>query len=267
MKLPKGILILALAVAAGLVAAVGIHQYVTIKTRVVEKPTQQVLVAAAEIAPGTALAPNLVKTQTYPKEVVPEGAFSRYEAVKDRVVIVPLTKGEPILIHKLAPEGTEAGIAGLLGKGKRAMSIRVDDVSGNAGFIKPGDHVDVLMSIQLPHDNEQHYSKTILQNLVVLSCGQIWEQQQKDQKPVIVKTVTLEVTPEEGEILNLASNQGKIRLALRNKNHLEIAQTRGVLTSQLVSLPKPPETAKTSGSKPEMAVEIIKGLIRSKVSI
>ncbi|MGQ9687663.1 MAG: Flp pilus assembly protein CpaB [Desulfobaccales bacterium] len=267
MKLPKGILFIIVAVAAGLMAAVGIHKYVTFKTRVVQKPMTQVVVAAAEITPGTALAPTLVKTVSWPAELAPQGAVSRYEAVKDRVVIVPLNKGEPILMAKLAPEGTEAGISGLLSNAKRAMSIRVDDVSGNAGFIKPGDHVDVLMSIQLPNDNDQHYSKTILQNLVVLSCGQIWEQQQKDQKPVIVKTVTLEVKPEEAEVLNLASNQGKIRLALRSRNNLEIAHTGGVLTSHLVSLPRPQETAAPPTPKREMAVEVIKGMTRSKANI
>lgn len=269
MKLPKGILFIVLAVVAGLVATVGIHQYVSLKTRVVQRPMAPVVVAAQEISPGTALSSNLVKTVSWPQELVPQGAPPNFEAIKDRVVIVSVNKGEPILMNKLAPEGTVAGLSGLLSEGKRAISVRVDDVSGNAGFIKPGDHVDVLMSIAVPNDNDQHYSKTILQNIVVLSSGQIWEQQQQDQKPVIVKTVTLEVSPDQGEILDLASNQGKIRLVLRSRNNLEVAQTRGVVTSQLVNVltPKSTPVAVTTSAKREASIEVIKGMDRSKATI
>jgi pilus assembly protein CpaB len=268
MKLPKGVLYIVLAVVAGLVATVTIHQYVSMKTRVVKKPVASVVVASMEIAPGTALSPSEVKTVDWPQELVPPGAPSSYAAIKDRVVIVPLSKGEPILMNKLAPEGTMAGLGGLLSEGDRAISVRVDDVSGNAGFIKPGDHVDVLMSIPVPNSQEEHYSKTILQNLAVLSTGQIWEQRQEDQKPVIVKTVTLEVKPDQGEILDLASNQGKIRLVLRSRNNVEIAQTSGVVTSQLVHVftPKSKPVVVTN-SKREAEIEVIKGMDRTKTAI
>lgn len=267
-KLPRGILYIVVAVVVGLVATVLIHQYVSIKTRIVKKPTAPVVVATAEISPGTALGSTLVKQVAWPQELVPQGAPASLEAVKDRVVIVPLSKGEPILMSKLAPEGTAAGLGGLLNDGKRAITVRVDDVSGNAGFIRPGDHVDVLMSMQVPSNTDQHYSKVILQNIVVLSSGQIWEQQQQDQKPVVVKTVTLEVTPDEGEILNLASNQGKIRLALRSRNNLETAYTRGVVTSQLVNVPTSQASPSVvPSSKKEVAIEVIKGMNRSKDTI
>jgi pilus assembly protein CpaB len=269
MKLPKGIIYIVLAVVAGLVATVSIHQYVSVKTRVVKKPTSTVVVAGGEISPGTALTSSMVQAVSWPQELVPPGAPTTYEAVKDRVVIVPLSKGEPIMMNKLAPEGTLAGLGGLLGDGKRAISVRVDDVSGNAGFIKPGDHVDVLLTISVPNNNDEHYSRTILQNIVVLSSGQIWEQQQQDQKPVIVKTVTLEVKPGDAEILDLASNQGKIRLSLRGRNNLETAQTSGVVTSQLVNImsPKPSRAPVAVAPKNEMAIEVIKGMDRSKSNI
>jgi len=268
MKLPKGVLYIVLAVVAGLVATVSIHRYVTTKTRVVKKPTARVLVASAEISPGTALTPSHVKNVTWPKELVPQGAPATFDAVKDRVVIMPLNRGEPILMNKLAPEGTAAGLGGLLSDGKRAMTVRVDDVSGVAGFVKPGDHVDVLMSIAVPNQSEEQYSKVILQNIVVLSTGQIWEQQQQDQKPVVVNTVTLEVAPDQGETLNLASHQGKIRLALRSRNNLETASTGGVVTSQLVNLPRPQvASVPMTTSKPGRGIEVIKGMERTKSSI
>ena len=268
MKLPKGVLYIVLAVVAGLVATVSVHKYVSLKTRVVQKPMAPVVVASEEIAPGTALSTSVVKTVSWPQELVPPGAPPNYEAVKDRVVIVPVSKGEPILMTKLAPEGTIAGLGGLLSEGNRAISVRVDDVSGNAGFIKPGDHVDVLMSMPVPNSHEEHYSKTILQNIVVLSTGQIWEQQQQDQKPVIVKTVTLEVKPEQGEILDLASNQGKIRLVLRSRNNLEVAQTNGVVTSQLVNVFTPKsKPVVVANSKRDAEIEVIKGMDRTKASM
>lgn len=269
MKLPRGVMYIVLAVVAGLVATVGIHQYVAMKTRVVKRPTETVVVAGGEISPGTALTSAIVQTVSWPQELVPPGAPSTYEAIKDRVVIVPLAKGEPILLSKLAPEGTPPGIGGLLTDGLRAVSVRVDDVSGNAGFIRPGDHVDVLLTISVPGNNEEQYSRTILQNIAVLSCGQIWEQQQQDQKPVIVKTVTMEVKPTDAEILDLASNQGKIRLALRGRNSQETAQTNGVVTSQLVNVasPKPTQAPVAVAPKQEMAIEVIKRMDRSKASL
>ena len=269
MKLPKGVLFIVLAVVAGLVATVSIHQYVSMKTRVVKKPTSTVVVAGGDISPGTALTSSMVHAVTWPQELVPPGAPSSYEAIKERVVIVPLSKGEPILMSKLAPEGTIAGLGSLLTDGMRALSVRVDDVSGNAGFIKPGDHVDVLLTIQVPGNNDEHYSRTILQNIAVLSCGQIWEQQQQDQKPVIVKTVTLEVKPADAETLDLASNQGKIRLALRGRNSLETAQTNGVVTSQLVNVvsSKPNRAPVKMAQKDEMSIEVIKGMDRNKETI
>jgi pilus assembly protein CpaB len=268
MKLPKGVLYIVLAVVAGLVATVSIHKYVALKTRVVQKPTASVVVATVDIPPGTALSSSQVKTVAWPQELVPPGAPPTLAAINNRVVIVPVSKGEPILMSKLAPEGTLAGLGGLLNEDMRAISVRVDDVSGNAGFIKPGDHVDVLMSMAVPNAQDEHYSKTILQNIVVLSTGQIWEQQQQDQKPVIVKTVTLEVKPNQGEILDLASNQGKIRLVLRSRNNLEVAQTNGVVTSQLVNVSTPKsKPVVVANSKREAEIEVIKGMDRSKASI
>lgn len=268
MKLPKGALYIVLAVVAGLIATVTVHKYVSLKTRVVTRPMAPVVVASQEIAPGTALSSSVVKTVSWPQELVPPGVPSSLAAVHERVVVIPISKGEPILMSKLAPEGTLAGLGGLLTEGNRAISVRVDDVSGNAGFIKPGDHVDVLMSIAVPNAQDEHYSKTILQNIVVLSTGQIWEQQQQDQKPVIVKTVTLEVKPDQGEVLDLASNQGKIRLVLRSRNNLHIADTHGVVTSQLVNVFTPKsKPVVVANTKREAEIEVIKGMDRTKTSM
>ena len=166
----------------------------------------------------------------------------------------------------LAPVGTAAGLSGILPDGKRALTVKVDEVAGVAGFLHPGDHVDVLMD--LPFDeSKDHYSKTILNDIPVLTTGQIW-QQKGDSKPVVVNTVTLELTPEESEVLNLASNQGKIRLALRNRNNRTIAQTSGVTTSILLSGLAPKKTTEVAQTnRQERRVEVIKGLDRTEAKL
>ena len=134
----------------------------------------------------------------------------------------------------LAPEGTAAGLSGILEDGKRALTVKVDEVAGVAGFLHPGDHVDVLMDMAMKGESKsEHFSKTILHDISILTTGQIWEQK-GENKPMVVNTVTLELTPEQAEVLNLASNEGKIRLALRNRNNKTIAQTQGVTTSLLL---------------------------------
>ena len=122
-----------------------------------------------------------------------------------------IAKGEPVLEYKLAPEGTRAGLGGLLDENKLAVTVKTDEVTGVAGFINPGDRVDVMVEMQEPGgEGGEHFSKIILQNLKVLSTGQVWEQTKGKEKPDVVPTVTLEVTPEQAETLNLASLQGRI---------------------------------------------------------
>jgi pilus assembly protein CpaB len=144
--------------------------------------------------------------------------------------------------------------------------VRVDDVSGVAGFVHPRDKVDILVDMKMPSGTDS-FSKTILQNITVMTIGQTWEQ--KENKPVVVNTVTLEVTPEQAEVLNLASSEGKIRLALRGRRNETIVETTGVASSQLFAGVKndKSEPDKPEPQKEERTVEVIKGLERSKASL
>jgi pilus assembly protein CpaB len=266
MNLSKGTIFMAIAGLVGLVAMYIMHSYISAKTKVAVNSAGQVLVAAADISPGTAITQGLVKTVNWPQELIPPKAASSLNQLEGRVVNSPLSAGEPILLTKLAPEGASGGLAALLAEGNRALSVRVDDVSGVAGFVHPGDHVDVLVEMAMP-DAKDHFSKTILQNIPVLSAGQSWEQI-LDQKPSVVNTVTLVLTSEQAEILNLASNQGKIRLALRNRNDVAPVATRGVDTSTLLGAVR--KEATKIGEKSEVKernVEVIKGLERSQVNL
>jgi pilus assembly protein CpaB len=266
LNLPRGTIFIGAAIAAGLVATFAIHRYVTVKTRIPVAATSEVIVAAADISPGTVLSGGLVKTVTWPLKVVPPKSASSTREVEGRVVKVPIPQGNPVLFSMLAPEGTAAGLSGILSDGKRALTVKVDEVAGVAGFIHPGDHIDVLVDLPL-QEAKDHFSKTILHDILVLTIGQIW-QQASDNKPVVVNTVTLELTPEESEVLNLASNQGKIRLALRNRNNKTTAQTQGVTTSFLLNgVAKKQDKVVTQPARAGKNVEVIKGLDRTDANL
>ena len=265
-KIPKGIIYMGIAVVAGLLATFGIQRYVAYKTYVAPVNTGQVAVATADLSPGIALAAGSVKMVSWPRELIPPQSASTLQQVEGRVAVMPISSGEPVLFSKLAPVGTAAGLSGLLDDSKRALTVRVDDVSGVAGFVHPRDKVDVLVDMKI-HDMNDSFSKTILQNITVLTIGQTWDQ--KENKPIVVNTVTMEVTPEQAEILNLASCEGKIRLALRSRRNENIVATAGVSTSQLFAGTKSrkQESPKVEPQKEERTVEVIKGLERTKASL
>ena len=265
MNFSKGTIFMAISGLVGLAAMYAVHHYISAQTKVTAKPVGQVMVAAVDISPGTIITKAMVKSATWPRELIPPKAAGTPVQLEGRIINTPVTSGEPILLTWLAPEGAAAGLAGLLTQGKRALSVRVDDVSGVAGFVHPGDHVDVLMEMAKPGSTD-HFSKTILQNIVVLSAGQTWEQG-RDEKPAVVNTVTLVLGTEQAEIMNLASNQGKIRLALRNRNDVAELATRGVDTSTLLGPDREKEEAPKGATPNRKNVEVIKGLACSRVNL
>ncbi len=260
----KGSKYVVLAVVVGLLAVFAVNRALSSKTGPTV-PTGLILVAEADITSGTMLTPRLVKAVPWPQNLMPSQAIRNVEQVNGRVLSFPLTKGEPVLLSKLAPEGTAAGLGGLLREEMRAFTVKVDDVSGLAGFIHPGDHVDVLMALPvIDNKNGEQISRTILQDIKVLTAGQYW-QANGSNEPKTVNNVTLEVSPEQSEILNLASTQGKIRLTLRSKVNKEIKQTPGVVTSNLINGfgPGVHEPAPAPKEK-ERVVEVIKGMELSR---
>lgn len=171
------------------------------------------------------------------------------QALKDpqeiigRGVVSTIYEGEPILNGRLAPKGAGAGLATLIPVGKRAVALKVNEVVGLAGFVVPGMRVDVLIAgtpgVQTA--NQGTYSRTILQNIEVLSAGQKIERR-VDGKPEDAEVVNLLVTPEQAEILNLASSETKVQLVLRNPLDTQEDKTQGVSLASLfgVTAPAPP---------------------------
>lgn len=218
--------------------------------------TSPVVVAAKDIEPAVALGQDQIVVRHWPRENCPQGSFARVEDVAGRVAAYPFGAGEPILEIKLAPKGVAPGLTALLDPEKRAMTVKVDEASGVAGFLSPDNRVDVVVTIDKGDFNKDPVSKVALQNLRVLGTGQRIEKRPGD-KPQVVPTVTLEVTPEEGERLALAAREGHISLALRTTGNQNIVATSGVKTANLVgglSLAK-----KDNGNGNQRAIEIIRG--------
>jgi pilus assembly protein CpaB len=264
MKIPPGLKYFLLAGLVGLTAVFLIQGYISSKVTPTARPTAQVVVAELDIAPGMALESRLLKVSTWPRDIIPPKAVSNPQQLLGRVVLMPISKGEPILETKLAPEGTAAGLGGLLDANMLAVTVKTDEVSGVAGFINPGDRIDVLA--ELPkgggQEGNEHFSKIILQNLRVLSRGQVWEQTAEKQ-PKVVPTVTLEVSPVQAEMLNLATNEGKIRLALRNQANRNFFETKGVDALQLLNKSPAPTVAALPKAKTPVSgqrAQLIKGM-------
>ena len=160
-----------------------------------------IVVAAKDISAATTLEVGQLKVDRWKK--APAGSFAKPEAVQGRVAAFPFGAGEPILEAKLAPKGAPPGLPALLPPSKRAMTVKVDEASQVAGFLAPDHRVDVVVTINRGDYSKDPLSRVVLQNLKVLGTGQKIEPR-AGEKPQVVPTVTLEVSPEEGERLALA---------------------------------------------------------------
>ena len=229
---PKTVLIIGiLAVAVAGIASISLYKYLKGQEDIVKGAvaTQSIVVAATEIPVGSSITPEQVKMLNWPKAAIPAGqTFSSVAEVTGRTAIDRYTAGEPIVEAKLIPKGGQSGILTYkIPEGHRAMTVAVDQVAGVAGFISPGNMVDVVLTTTTPGTNQQPVSKIVLQNVPVLATGQVISQEKKDEKPVVVPTVTMDVTPEDAEKLAIASTQGRLQLVLRRVGDKEVAKTSG----------------------------------------
>lgn len=207
-------------------------------------PTTSIVVAAADVVPGTVLGPAHLTKVDFPASFVPAGAFGKPEDAQGRVVIVPLARGEVVTELRLAgADIKKGGVAALLADGKRAMAVKADKVQGMAGLINPGDRVDVLVTLE--GQDIKPVSKIILENIRVLAAGTEMQTVAGEQKPIPVDVYTLEVTPEQSESLALIVNRGRISLALRNHGDAVTVLTTGI-TEPVVLQSLTPSVAKSA---------------------
>ncbi len=231
--------VLAIAVLAGGGLAYGTYNMMQSQpVQTVNAPTQPVVVAAADLSLGQELKPEHVKVLSFPQGQAPEGSFAQAQEVVGRGLIVSVVKGEPILPAKLASKEAGAGLPPVIPEGMRAVSVRVNEVIGVAGYVLPGTHVDVIATASPTQQTTDMTSKVVLANVLVLTAGTRIEQDQKDGKPMQVTVVTMAVTPEQAELLALASTEGKIQLALRNPLDQTAPATPGMRPAVMLGLAK-----------------------------
>ena len=280
MRNPKAVVMLVLSVVIGLGATIVAAGWISQQGQVA---SSKVVVAAGDIQLGSRLTAQMVKTVDWPSGIIPPGAIAKAETLEDRVVKTSILRGEPILEAKLAPVGTKGGLSAVIPEGKRAMTVRVNDVIGVAGFALPGNHVDIVVNTQLDGDGrgDRQISKIVLEHILVLAVAQ--EASRDETKPRVVNAVTLELTPEQAEKLDLARSVGTLSLVLRNQIDKDGVETRGIMKQQLLAgdkvQPQPekkevkPVRAVATKKRPAVVtvaaskdtVEVIKGVHKSKV--
>jgi pilus assembly protein CpaB len=245
--------VLAIAVLAGGGLAYGTYTIVQNgPSQAAGVPTQTVVVAAADLQLGSEIKREDLVTLEFPAGAAPAGSFSQTTDILGRGLIVPVVKNEPILEAKLASREAGVGLPPVIPAGMRAVSVRVNEVIGVAGYVLPGTRVDVVATASPNDTRADTTSKLILSNVQVLTAGTRMEQDQEQGKPMQVTVVTLLVNPEQSERLALASTEGKIQLALRNPLDQGAPETPGVKTAALVGTgrPAPAPVARPAVSRP-----------------
>jgi pilus assembly protein CpaB len=274
MKNTRAIVMLVIAVLLGLVAVGIAVQWLGDKRGV----GQKVAVATRDLQPGTELTASAVTTIDWPAGETPSGAFNNPAELEGRVLKTVMARGEPVLESKLAPVGTKGGLSSVIDPGKRAITVRVNEVVGVAGFALPGNYVDILVNTQ--DEQQKPVSKIVLEKILVLAVAQ--EATRDETKPKVVDAVTLEVTPDEAEILDLARSIGNLLGVVNLQLDQETIQTVGARRRDLLDLKESVDTVAPAAkpvvkrvaarSRPKPAakplsqsekVEIIKGLNRS----
>ncbi len=282
MRNSKALIMIVVSVVMGLAAVIVAAQWLGQQAALA---TKKVVVASRDIQLGSPLNEEMLKTVDWPSGSLPEGAVGDPKGLDERVVKTTLMRGEPILESKLAPVGTKGGLSSVITSGKRAITVRVNEVIGVAGFALPGNTVDVMVNTK--DAAQKPISKIVLERILVLAVAQ--EANRDETKPKVVSAVTLELSPEQAEKLDLARSVGTLSLVLRNQMDKNEAMTEGARPYDLlkVSTQEPPAApAKTkkavqrggkvaSATKPapkanaedKPRIEMIKGVQKSSVEL
>lgn len=252
MKNLKAILLIVVALALGLAAAAYATGWASSRV----PGAHHIVVAAVDVELGSRLSAQMLTTADWPSGSIPPGSFKDLKQLEGRTVKTSIARGEPLLDRKLAPVGTQGGLSAVIAEGKRAMTVRVNDVVGVAGFALPGTYVDVMVNAKQENGagEGKQISKTVLEQVLVLAVAQ--EASRDDTKPKVVSAVTLELTPQDSEKLDLARSVGTLSLVLRNQVDKQAVATKGITQSDLFGGPAPvvqKAVAKAAAPRPRIA--------------
>lgn len=271
----RAIIMLALALVMGGLTVFLVNTYLQREVaegpRVKEIRTVQVVVAAADLKVGTKLEPIMLNVVDWPLASVPEATFGAVTAVlgeKPPVVLQEIRKGEPVLPYKLSPHGARGGLPSRIPEDMRGITVPVTEVTGVAGFVMPGDFVDVLHTSAIGRNDDLPVTRVLLQNVQVIGIDQL--SSQDSSKPTVVNAVTLLAAPEAAQRLTLALATGSITLILRNEFDASLLAASDVTWQHLVPFipePEKPRVVKRERRAPVVAapppkpqVEVIRGL-------
>jgi pilus assembly protein CpaB len=251
----------------GVAAVLGLGAVAWVKKPVANGTMTSMVVAKVPLDYGDQLTATKITTIDVPPAALPQGAFKSIDEIADnRVVLRSMVPGEPVLLNKISGKNGRAILSTVIDPSMRAAAIRVDDVNGVAGFVQPGDRVDVMLTRTANEAKTPTNTDLLLQNVKVLGVDQK-SSEQKDT-PQVAKAVTLEVTPEDAQKLTLAGNVGKLSLALRNYADPAAVSVRPLSITDLVPTPsakvgdKPAEPTPTTPK-----VEMLRGTNSTVVDV
>jgi len=277
--------VVGIAVILAATASLGMYRIVSrVPAATAQVNTVNVVVAQHPLKLGTRLTTDHVKLVQWPASSPVPGAFSTIEEVVNRGLISALVENEPLTSAKLAALEAGAGLPPSIPAGMRAISVKVNEVIGVAGFVVPGTRVDVMVTLSGKNPFEDSTTRIVVGNAQVLTAGTRYDQEKaKDGAPIPSTVVTLLVTPDDGERVALAASEGQIMLTLRNPLDQNPTVTTGVRTAGLFGqpAPAPPKPAGRSGpakpSQPVVAaappptpvytVEVFRGAKRSEETV
>jgi pilus assembly protein CpaB len=241
---------LVLALTSGVVAALLALKYLRERTTplMASEPKKADIVLSARSLPvGAVVTERDVKVVSWPGDAVPSGYIRSVKDAVGRGIITPVAENEPLLAAKMSTKDAGGGLPIIIREGMRAVSVRVDEVIGVAGFVLPGTRVDVMLTLDKGPEHPEAITKTLLQNVQTLAAGQSVTRD-KEGKPQTVTVITLLVTPDDAELLALASKEGRLQLALRNTLDTLSVSTSGARADKL-SPSSPPSSSRPQRSR------------------
>lgn len=225
-----------IALVCGLLTSYLAYSYINRVEEAATMDYEEVIMVVGDIAPKTLIREEMLVKKAIPKEGIHPQAARKLEEAAGFITTSPLYKDEQVLKSKLAKLGdTGNGLAYTVPVGKRAITVAVDEVSGIAGFVKPGDHVDIVGTINIKeNEKDVPYAFLLLQDLQVLASGKVLEDKGDAKGPQEYTTITLAVTPAESLSLVMTSQKGTIRLMLRSPIDGEIVQIKPIKPENLI---------------------------------
>jgi pilus assembly protein CpaB len=249
-----------IAIIFGLFAAFFIARFLNIGISGVN--TKPVVVAIQDISPGSPIGTNQIKVVNWPSQITQKNFLADSKFVINRISRQTIYSGQPIIDSMLVLPNSKGGLSSMIADGKRAITVRVNEVIAVAGFVLPGSYVDVLVNIK--NSNGSIFSKTVLSKVKILAVAQ--ETEANPKKPKVVNAVTLELTPKETELLDVARSSGNLSLSLRNEFDQSSEISMGTNFNELLTIGKHQNSEKegTSISNNLNKVEIYKGNVKNE---